>query len=264
MLTLARGAITGVGKRPSATSALPARQFVRPAARIEAERVRAYAEVCGFAAPGGRWSGAVPLTYPHVLGFPLAARIMAERAFPLPLTGLVHTGIRISARHGGLRVDDHPEVMVYAAELRPHRRGTEVVMVTSAQLDGEVVWEDHSTYLARHADASAPSERADSSAAPDPSVLPADLGRRHARVSGDYNPIHLFPLTAKPFGFSRAIAHGMWTIARCVAAAYPDAAGLSARFRRPIPLPATVHFAAQGPHFAVRGAAGIHLTGNVT
>ena len=48
--------------------------------------------------------------------------------------------------------------------------------------------------------------------------LPADLGRRYAAVSGDHNPIHLYPLTAKAFGFPRQIAHGMWTKARCVAA----------------------------------------------
>ena len=48
--------------------------------------------------------------------------------------------------------------------------------------------------------------------------LPGDLGREYAAVSGDHNPIHLYPLTAKAFGFPRQIAHGMWTKARCVAA----------------------------------------------
>ena len=48
--------------------------------------------------------------------------------------------------------------------------------------------------------------------------LPGDLGRRYAAVSGDHNPIHLYPLTAKAFGFPRQIAHGMWSKARCVAA----------------------------------------------
>ena len=48
--------------------------------------------------------------------------------------------------------------------------------------------------------------------------LPGDLGRRYAAVSGDRNPIHLYPLTAKALGFPRQIAHGMWSLARCVAA----------------------------------------------
>ena len=39
-----------------------------------------------------------------------------------------------------------------------------------------------------------------------------------AGASGDHNPIHLYPLTAKALGFPRQIAHGMWSKARCIAA----------------------------------------------
>jgi acyl dehydratase len=73
-----------------------------------------------------------------------------------------------------------------------------------------------------------------------------DLGRRYAAVSGDRNPIHMHSLTAKPLGFPKAIAHGMWTKARCLAALegrLPDAFAVEVRFRKPILLPATVAFA---------------------
>ena len=73
--------------------------------------------------------------------------------------------------------------------------------------------------------------------------LGGDLGRRYAAVSGDRNPIHLHALTAKPFGFPRAIAHGMWTKARCLAALegrLPDAFSVDVRFRKPILLPGRV------------------------
>jgi acyl dehydratase len=260
LLTLGRGALTGVGKKPSPAAEVPDVRLSSGDVRIEPGRVRAYAKVCGFAAgrPG------LPLTYPHILGFPLAARIMARRDFPLPLMGLVHTSVEITS-HRPLGVGDRPELVVYAAGLRPHRRGTEAVFVTEARLGGEVVWEDRSTYLARHrVDGAAP---ATGKPAPEPALpvreewrLPGDLGRRHARVSGDYNPIHLSALTARPLGFSRAIAHGMWTVARCVAA-LPSAKGLAVEFRAPIPLPGTVAFAAGGSRFQVRSSAGLHLTG---
>src|SRR5262249_5182674 len=48
-------------------------------------------------------------------------------------------------------------------------------------------------------------------------TLHGDLGRRYAAVSGDINPIHLYALGARLFGFRAAIAHGMWTKARCLA-----------------------------------------------
>ncbi|HMD10805.1 MAG TPA: MaoC/PaaZ C-terminal domain-containing protein, partial [Marmoricola sp.] len=73
--------------------------------------------------------------------------------------------------------------------------------------------------------------------------LSGHLGRRYAAVSGDHNPIHLYRLTAKAFGFPRQIAHGMWTKARCVAALdnrLPDAVTVRVEFKKPVFLPGTV------------------------
>ena len=71
--------------------------------------------------------------------------------------------------------------------------------------------------------------------------LPAQLGRDYAHVSGDSNPIHLTTLSAKAFGFPRAIAHGMWTLARATAALQPPKAFaealISAEFKLPMLLP---------------------------
>lgn len=270
LLTLGRGALTGIGKKPAAAEAaqLPDTRLSVAQTRVDPARVDGYAKVCGFTGLGPD----LPLTYPHILGFPLAARIMAARDFPLPLMGLVHTSVEITA-HRVLTVADRPELTVYAERLRPHRRGTEVVMVTQARLGEEVVWEDRSAYLARHRvegtrdgaeGAPDSANSADGHPEPLPAAeewrLPAGLGRRHARVSGDYNPIHLHPLTARPLGFRRAIAHGMWTVARC-AAALPAGSGIRAEFRAPVLLPSTVTFARSGPRFEVRSPAGLHLTG---
>jgi acyl dehydratase len=96
--------------------------------------------------------------------------------------------------------------------------------------------------------------------------LPDDLGRRYAAASGDRNPIHLHPLTARLFGFPRPIAHGMWTVARCLAVhGAPEAARVEARFRAPVPLPGTVAYGTDGAgRFELRGAGDRpHLTGEV-
>ncbi|MFI8996381.1 MaoC family dehydratase [Streptomyces sp. NPDC053542] len=283
MPALAKGAVTGVGKRPRADAPLPAVRLTLPGVRADAARTAAYAEVCGFGAPGP----VLPVTYPHILGFPLAARLMSARSFPLPMLGLVHTTIEIT-QHAPLYADRPLDLTVYAQELRPHRRGTEAVLVTEARRGGELVWADHSTYLARHrteATTSAPPEATTSTApeagdaAPelpfrDEWKLAADLGRRHAAVSGDYNPIHLHPLTARALGFPRALAHGMWTIARCAAEAVPadaPALRLSARFRAPVLLPATVTYGSDGHAFRLSSESGresgrkerIHLEGSI-
>ncbi|MBZ4020099.1 MaoC family dehydratase [Streptomyces purpurogeneiscleroticus] len=268
MPALAKGALTGVGKRPRADAPLPALRLTLPGVRADPARTAAYAEVCGFPAD----SPFLPVTYPHILGFPLAARLMSARNFPLPMLGLVHTTIEI-VQHAPLYADRPLDLTVYAQELRPHRRGTEAVLVTEARRDGEPVWEDRSTYLARH-------RTEDTTSTPPPDgpelparaewQLPAGLGRRHAAVSGDYNPIHLHPLTARALGFPRAIAHGMWTVARCAAEAVPadaPALRLTARFRAPVLLPATVTYRSDGQAFRLAGESGrkecIHLEGNI-
>ena len=102
--------------------------------------------------------------------------------------------------------------------------------------------------------------------------VPGDIGRRYAAVSGDRNPIHLHPLTAKLFGMKAPIAHGMWTKARCLAALegeLPEAYSVDVRFKLPIFLPAKVAFDASqrggGWEFSVTGAKDgkPHLSGEV-
>lgn len=275
--SLARGALTSPFKRagrPDAT--LPPGRLTRPATPVAPGPLAAYGRICGFAE-----SGPLPLTYPHVLAFPLTMRLMTGRAFPLPVLGLVHTWIEITP-HRATGPTEPLELTVYAAELASHRRGTEVTMATEARVAGELVWESRSGYLSRHASRRA-SRRAETAAplgapAPDPAPeelparaewsLPGDLGRRYGAVSGDRNPIHLHPLTARLFGFPRAIAHGMWTVGRCLAEAGDPAPILSVRagFRSPVLLPATVTYAADtaGNAFELRGPDGrVHLVGSV-
>ncbi|MFI2783467.1 MaoC family dehydratase [Streptomyces sp. ALB3] len=271
-LSLVRGAVTSPFKRagrPGAT--LPPGREVLPPARIAPGPLAAYSRICGFAG-----ADPVPLTYPHVLGFPPAMRLMTGLGFPLPVLGLVHTWIEITA-HRTLRPADELGLTVYAGELTPHRRGTEVTMVTEARLAGELVWESRSGYLSRHATGAAagPSSPPDTPAEL-PAVtewrLPADLGRRYGAASGDRNPIHLHPLTARLFGFPRHIAHGMWTVARALAeAGTGGGAGepgrirsVRADFRAPVLLPSTVTYAAEGSAFQVRGGSRVHLTGSVS
>ncbi|MFF0054675.1 MaoC/PaaZ C-terminal domain-containing protein [Streptomyces microflavus] len=277
--SLVRGAVTSPFKHPDRPGAtLPTDRLTLPAAPAAPGPLAAYRDICGFPAPE---SEPLPLTYPHVLAFPLAMRLMTARRFPLPVVGLVHTWIEIVARRL-VRSDEPLELTVYAEELTPHRRGTEVTMVTEARVAGTLVWESRSGYLSRHATNATGSTREADGSPTLPAVaewrLPGDLGRRYGAVSGDRNPIHLHPLTARLFGFPRAIAHGMWTVARCLAEAdgQPgEIRSVRADFRAPVLLPATVTYAADpaGNAFALRsesssgsgtGTGRVHLTGAVT
>ena len=242
----------------------------------DAERVASYARVCGE-----RFGPDLPPLFPHLLGFPLQLTLLTDPASPFPAMGLVHVANHVEVVRGiplGAAVD----VEVEMTPVRPHRKGRSVDLVARASLDGEVVWRSASTYL-RRGGGSADGGAAAPDGAPEVDAggvrlsavwrLPGDLGRRYAAVSGDRNPIHLSAPTARALGFPRAIAHGMWTAARCLAAlegrlAPPYAVDVD--FRSPILLPGTVELhTATGPdstRFEVRarGKDRTHLTGSVS
>ncbi len=287
---LARGALLSPLKRPRPDADFPRTRLVLPGLRIDLARLAAYERACGFATG----ADALPVTYPHVLGFPLAMRLMSGRDFPLPLLGLVHTSITVT-RRAPMPATGTYELTVYVEGLAAHRRGTEASVVTEVRagaaaargaagatgpsgvagaVGADPVWESRSTYLARHRATAAHAPEEPSAEPPAPLPLPAlaewplggDVGRRYAAASGDRNPIHLHPLTARLFGFPRAIAHGMWTVARCLAEhGTPDAAAVRARFRAPVLLPGTVTYGAGDGRFEMRGGDGrrLHVTGEV-
>jgi acyl dehydratase len=140
--------------------------------------------------------------------------------------------------------------------LQPHAKGATFDLVTTMEDSLGPLWEAHSRMLCRGV--KLPGEVADE-AALSPSGLseltrwkaPADIGRRYARVSGDYNPIHLSTLSAKLFGFPQAIAHGLWNKARALAALgqHLPAANIeiAVEFKKPVRLPGEVTLLSSGP-----------------
>jgi acyl dehydratase len=247
--------------------------------RIDPEHVSQYARVCGFSADGSGPGDVLPATYPHLLAFPLHLALMTDGRFPLGAIGLVHVRNRIT-QHRPIRMDELLELRVRATPLEDHPRGQTFSLVSEARAGEELVWEERSTMLHReqHTDSAAQRAEAGENGPLSGSLtpvaewrLPEDLGRRYAAVSGDRNPIHLHPLSARAFGFPRAIAHGMWTKARCLAALQErdDAFSIDVRFRKPILLPSTVSFAsaAEGDlaSFGVRDedADSTHLEGRL-
>ena len=251
---------------------VPDTTLVLEDAVIDRERLAAYDRVCGFPL-----RDQLPCTYPHVLAFPLHLKLMTDPGFPFPALGLVHIANRI-VQHRRLLASEVLALRVRATPLEPHPRGTEFTLRSEASVEEELVWEEDSTILKRGPASDDAPPRADREEPHELPVaatwqLPGDLGRRFGSVSGDLNPIHIHPLSARLFGFPTAIAHGMWTKARCLAALdprLPEGFTVEVQFRKPILLPATVEFGEQDSErlirFNVRGAGKgtPHLDGQVS
>lgn len=226
-------------------------ELVVPDVEVNVDRIADYDRVCGFPL-----TDELPPTYPQVLALPLHMALVTDPRFPLPALGLVHIENRIAQRRP-LRLGERLSLRVRATPVESHPRGRKVSVVTEVRVGGELVWEGVATTLRRESGGPRAERPAGERPAGAQWRLAADLGRRYAAVSGDRNPIHLSKLTAKPFGFPRAIAHGMWTKARCLAALHPqlpDAFTVEVRFRRPILLPARVVFTTADQRFAVHDA----------
>jgi acyl dehydratase len=255
----------GIGGR---SKDVPETTLVIGEATVDVDRLADYCRVCGFTL-----RDTLPITYPHMLAFPLHMSLMTEEDFPFGGIGLVHIANEIT-QHRPIKLSETMEIRVSATPLEPHPKGKQFAFVSEVRVGSELVWESRSTTLSRGGGGEegaegtkGPFESIDFAALPAAAEwkLDAGLGRRYGAVSGDRNPIHMSEWTAKPLGFPKAIAHGMWTKARALAALEaetPDAARAEVRFKRPILLPARVSFASapnSGPGaaaiaFAVRDA----------
>lgn len=231
------------GGRPSASD-IPELEAGISAVRTDTGGIRDYRRVCGFAT-----SSHCPVTWPHILAFPLHIRLMTDQAFPLPLLGLVHLRNRID-QHRAIGQGETLELVASLANATDTERGIEFDIVTRALSAGQTIWTENSTILYRQ-----PTSNGEKKAGTPPEApqmlsgqatvqAAGNIGFQYGRVSGDMNPIHLHPLTARVFGFPRAIAHGMWSKARCLAT-LEEAEGplnrvtVETQFKKPLFLPGT-------------------------
>lgn len=222
-------------------------------ARWDVARMEAFAAVCGGVVPPR-----VPLTFPYAWVTPLHVGIVTHADFPFAPLGLVHRSERIQ-RFAVPQVDAPVDVRVRAGAYRQTPGGVAFDLVSEVRQDGALVWRSTTTALKRTSGGASRTYAGDAPRQGDEAVweVPADTGRRYGRVARNLDPIHVSALTARPFGFRRAIVHGMWTTARCVVQlGEPEGpATLWVRFRSPLSLPGRVRFvgqeAASGHRFAV-------------
>lgn len=270
-------ALAGTRKAPGRVKKLPRMTWVRPEVVVDGAHVARYAELCGL--PAGAQAQQVPLLYPQLLTFPLVMAWATSPECPWPALGTVHLA-NVVEQHVPLQPGQPVRVELSTGELLAHEKGQAYTLHLRVVRGDETVWTATQTLLRLGAlpatgrpfepvvPADAPlSRQAEFDA-------PADIGRRYGAVSGDRNPIHLTPLTARLFGFRRAIAHGMWTQARALSAVLPaaplEAARLAVDFKAPVLLPARLSLwsarTRRRADFEVRDARGqrVHLRAQLT
>lgn len=174
--------------------------------------------------------------YLQVLTLPMQLSMMVSKPFPFKPMGLVHLANEI---HVNELPEQNAELTLRTSfdGLQAHKRGYVFALKSEGFIGRELAIAATSYYLARIKHDVLTATKPDLAVStldtqqllptlgtidPEgdtflyPSTFEQGIGRRYARVSGDYNPIHLSRWSAKLLGFRRAIAHGMYSKAVCV------------------------------------------------
>ncbi|MDT8991130.1 MaoC family dehydratase [Curvibacter sp. APW13] len=249
---------------PGAPLVVPAITAQWRGARAHAPSLRSYTElcednnaaagVCVPPAPAPYYTFVLPPLFIHAMAMPLHLAILTHPRFTLPLMGLVHLANRTEM----LCPVPPTEALDFTCTLEgvePGPKGPQFTLHTSASVNGKVVWREQSTYVyPQQTGATARRRKSAAAFEPDQEVaqwdVAADAGRRFALPVRDFNPIHLSSFSARLLGQRTAIAHGLFSAARCldvlrqqqpVSTPYV----LDVQFKRPLPLPSRVALYAQ-------------------
>lgn len=228
--------------------------------------------------------------YLHSIAFPLHIMLLLLPDFPFPLLGLIHIDNQITQLRP-IKVGERLSVSSCFGKLKLHPKGWLFSIKVEFHSKSELVWQSKSTNLFRtnHGYDVAPSNLHLIGDITNPTIinrkLSANLGRRYAKVSGDFNPIHLSRWSAKLFGFKQHIIHGMWTKSYCISvmqkvspSTFMQAFEINTTFKQPLYLPNQINIAVPSTasdsdpdksHFKVVGTEiyneqqPLHLIGNI-
>ncbi|MFL6709109.1 MAG: MaoC/PaaZ C-terminal domain-containing protein [Massilia sp.] len=206
-------------------------------ARIDTAHVARYNALLGFA------PDTIPLTYYYLLTQRAHLATLLSQDFPFRVAGMVHAENTLTQLQE-LAVSRPLQLATTVEILPPTSNGARYCnLVTTASQDGVDVFHCTSVYLARQG------KRKGVPAATRDTIegkriggwaVGGSLGRAYAKVSGDWNPIHLWRWSARLMGMRRPIIHGMHSVAAACALLEQTSAKrvtqVSARFKAPIAL----------------------------
>jgi acyl dehydratase len=205
--------------------------------RIDRRQLARYNRALGFA------QGALPVTFHYLLAQRAHLASMLRPGVPFRIAGMIHVAnelVELRRVEADAPIDLHTVVTLAS----PQANGAVLVLLaTTGKQDGQAVFTCASDYLAVRGERGAGAPRAAATAPHELGrwTLAEPAGRAYARVSGDWNPIHLWPWSARLMGMRAPIIHGMHTVGKACALLEAQGgrrvASMSARFKAPIPLP---------------------------
>lgn len=209
------------------------------------ERIKAFRRVCHE--PMNQT--VLPSIYLETLFVGMLGRLITAPFFPLSPMGLIHTHQSL-VQHRPVDEKEILDARCGLGRITKSDKGVTLECFLEVRSQNELVWEGVATFLSR---SRGTGSRRKKRPGPDRDRLPVkaifdlgeETGRAYARASNDYNPHHLYGFSARLLGFRSPIAHGMYTLARSLAAIQSKTAFdfpmiVEAGFKLPVYLPARV------------------------
>ena len=205
---------------------------------LDQAHVDRYSQALGFS------PGTVPLPYWYLPVQRAHMATLLSDDFPYRLAGIVHVENELAAHTQAPA--NAPIVLATRIDILPPTASGAVycALETIGSSNGERIFTCTSKYLAvrgaRSGKARGQRPIAEPGAVIDSWTLAPSSGRAYARISGDWNPIHLTRWSARLMGLPAPIIHGMHSLARTCAALEKNAGrpvvSISVRFTAPVPL----------------------------
>ncbi len=181
-------------------------------ATVDPKHLQAFCSYFGYKNP-------VPLPYFYILAQRAHLGLMVEKAFPVPVVGLVHLENTLTQLSP---IDITKPFEIKATVLGMPAKGSIPFQFRVLFFqDGIQVIECVSLYLSKRK-SNQPKKAKEEVAMPAldfavPFTIAANKGLSYAKLSGDYNPIHTSSILAKLFGFKKKIIHGWYTVCHSMA-----------------------------------------------
>lgn len=216
--------------------------------RLDRDLVERYAQVCGF---DNKTEECLPISYLQTPFIGILGKFITSCHFPFNPLGLVQIYQSFEMKRP-VGFNEPLTLSCTLDKVQQTPKGYETDFVLQATVSQQIVWQGVSRYLSRiaakkehrrkHTNEEAPLKKRETI------LIPAGTGRKYARVSGDYNPHHMYPVLARMFGFKTAIAHGMFSLARVLASLEKEVSigsgtRVEARFKLPVLMPASTALA---------------------
>jgi hypothetical protein len=164
----------------------------------------------------------LPALFPHVFGFRLLMALLTDRRNPLPIWNALQVRNRLT-QHDRLDARDVLDIATQIAATHVLAKGLELDLHTTFTARGAAVWESVVTFYYRGVFGEPTTPVVDTTP---PKVNGRDIaqwramagqGRRFARLTGDYNGVHLSNGYARAFGFRGAFHHPQRVLGQALA-----------------------------------------------